>query len=336
MRAVVFDAHGPVSGLQWREDWPEPVVGAGEVKIRVEASSFNGFDPMILRGIPGIRTPFPMTPGGDIAGTVVEQGKSVPNGQWSVGDRVLIQPLMPGHGLMGETLRGGFCEFVCVPPDNLIKIPDNVTFVDAAALPIAYGTAHRLMMNRAKVKAGEKVLILGAAGGVGTCCVQLAKLAGAEVAACTSSEEKAEKLRALGADHVINTSKEDFLEASFRLFGKPKVFTPGGGADIVVNYIGGQAWAKALRATRHSGRVVTCGATDGYDPPTDIRYIWSLELNILGSNVWTIDDLKTLLDYVSKGKLKPAIHSVRKMAEVRISMQEMIDRKVFGKAVLVP
>jgi alcohol dehydrogenase len=336
MRAVVFEGHGEVSGLQWREDWPEPHVGSGEVKIRVEASSFNGFDPMILRGIPGIKTPFPMIPGGDIAGTVVEVGVAVPAGNWSVGDRVLIQPLMPGHGLMGETLRGGFCEFVCVPPGNLIKIPDNVSFVDAAALPIAYGTAHRLLITRAKVTAGEKVLILGATGGVGTCCVQLAKLAGAEVAACTSSEAKGEKLRALGADHIINTAKEDFLEASIRLFGKPKVFSPGGGADIVVNYIGGKTWAQALRATKHSGRVLTCGATDGFDPPTDIRYIWSLELNILGSNVWTIDDLKALLDHVSKGALKPAIHSVRKMADVKISMQELIDRKVFGKAVLTP
>jgi alcohol dehydrogenase len=291
---------------------------------------------MILRGIPGIKTPFPMTPGGDIAGTVVEIGSEVAPGQWSVGHRVLVQPLRPGHGLMGETLPGGFSEYVVVPANNLVRIPDNVSFIDAAALPIAYGTAHRMLMTRAQVKAGEKVLILGAAGGVGTCCVQLAKLAGAEVAACTSSAAKGELLRALGADHVINTSEADFLDESLRLFGKPKVFTPGGGADVVINFIGGATWAKSLRAVRHHGRLLTCGATDGFDPPTDIRYIWSLELNIMGSNVWTISDLEALLSLVSENKLKPAIHSVRPMSEVRISMQELIDRKVFGKAVLIP
>jgi len=336
MRAVVFEAHGDVSGLNLREDWPEPQVEPNEVKIRVQAAAFNGFDPMILRGIPGIKTPLPMIPGGDVAGTVTEIGSDVPKNKFLIGDRVLVQPLRPGRGLMGETIRGGFCEFVSVPASDLVKIPAKVSFVDAAALPIAYGTAHRMLMERGKVKRGDRVLVLGATGGVGTCCVQLAKLAGAEVAACTSSTAKGELLRRLGADHVINTSEEDFVAAAIRLYGKPKVFEQGGGADIVVNFIGGEAWAKSLRTVRHGGRLLTCGATDGFAPPTDIRYIWSLELNIMGSNVWTVADLEALLEHVSNGSLKPVIHSVRKMSDVRISMQELIDRKVFGKAVLTP
>lgn len=336
MRAVVFEAHGDVSGLELRDDWPEPQVAPEEVKIRVQAAAFNGFDPMILRGIPGIKTPLPMIPGGDIAGTIVEIGSDVPKNKFLIGDRVLVQPLRPGQGLMGETIRGGFCEFVSVPASDLVKIPAKVSFVDAAALPIAYGTAHRMLIERGQIKRGDKVLILGATGGVGTCCVQLAKLAGAEVAACTSSTAKGELLRQLGADHVINTSEEDFVAAAIRLYGKPKVFEQGGGADIVVNFIGGESWAKSLRTVRHGGRLLTCGATDGFAPPTDIRYIWSLELNIMGSNVWTVADLEALLEHVSNGTLKPVIHSVRKMSDVRMSMQELKDRKVFGKAVLTP
>jgi alcohol dehydrogenase len=336
MRAVVFDEHGDLDRLEIRE-WPEPRTEPVEVKIKVEAAAFNGFDPMVLNGIPTLKTPLPMIPGGDIAGSIVEIGTEVPPGRWAVGDRVLIQPLQPGRGMIGETLRGGFCDFITVPHRYALKIPDNVSYDDAAALPIAYGTAHRMLTTRAKLARGDKMLILGATGGVGTCCIQLAKLMGAEVAACTSSSAKAIRLKEIGADHVINTSEEDFLDASIRLFGKPKVFGEGGGgADVIINYIGGASWARALRACRRDGRILTCGATDGFDPKTDLRYIWSLELNIVGSNGWTDDDITSLLGLVSEGRLRPVVHSVRKMSEAKVSMGELMDRKVFGKAILVP
>jgi alcohol dehydrogenase len=336
MKAVVFENHGDVSGIEWRE-WPEPEVKPDEVKVRIQAAAFNGFDPMVLKGIPTLKTPLPMIPGGDMAGEIVAIGSDVPAAQWKVGDRVLVMPLQIGKGLMGETMRGGFCEYVSVQHQYLIRLPAAVSYIDAAALPIAYGTAHRMMITRGKVKAGDRVLILGATGGVGTCCVQLAKLAGAEVAACTSSSAKAAQLKALGADHVINTSEQDFVEEVVKLWGKPRVFGEGGGgADIVINFIGGKSWAKSLRAVKRDGRLLTCGATDGYDPQTDIRYIWSFELNIVGSNGWDMDDLRALLDLVAAGRLKPAIASVRKMSDAKVSMQEMVDRKVFGKAILTP
>ena len=223
-----------------------------------------------------------------------------------------------------------------MPQDYLVRIPDDVSFVDAAALPVAYGTAHRMMVGRGKIAAGETVLILGATGGVGTCCVQLAKLAGARVIACTSSSAKAEKLKGIGADHVINTSVQDWVAETRALSGKPRVYGEGGGVDAVVNYIGGESWAQALRTVRRDGRVLTCGATDGYAPPTDLRYIWSYELNIIGANGWEISDLEILLQMIAQKKLAPVIDSVRPMREVKQSMQDLMDRKVFGKAVLVP
>jgi alcohol dehydrogenase len=335
MKAVSFAVHGGIDVLGWN-DWPDPEPAANEALIKVEAAAFNGFDPMVLKGIPTLKTPLPMIPGGDMAGSVAAVGADVPAGRWKRGDRVVVMPLQPGRGMMGETLRGGFCEYVAVPHEHLIKLPDEVSFVQAAALPVAYGTAYRMMITRARVSADERVLVLGATGGVGTCCIQLAKLAGAEVVACTSSEDKAKKLKEIGADHVINTSTVDAFAEAIRLLGKPRVFGPGGGADIVVNYIGGESWAKSLRVAKHGGRVLTCGATDGYDPKTDLRYIWSLELDVLGSNGWTVPDLEALLQLVALKKLEPVIHSVRPMMEAKLSMQEQIDRKVFGKAILVP
>jgi alcohol dehydrogenase len=335
MKAVVFDAHGPLDALEWRP-WHDPVPEPGEVLVKVEAAALNGFDPMVLAGIPTLKTPLPMIPGGDVAGTVAALGPDVPPQSWRMGDRVLVMPLQIGRGMMGETLRGGFCEYVAVPQDYLVRIPDDVSFVDAAALPVAYGTAHRMMVERGKIAAGETVLILGATGGVGTCCVQLAKLAGARAIACTSSSAKAEKLKGIGADHVINTCKQDWVAETRALCGKPRVYGEGGGVDAVVNYIGGESWAQALRTVRRDGRVLTCGATDGYAPPTDLRYIWSYELNIIGANGWEISDLEILLQMIAQKKLAPVIDCVRPMREVKQSMQDLMDRKVFGKAVLVP
>jgi alcohol dehydrogenase len=334
MKAIVFHQHGPLDNLQY-EDFPDPVVGPQECRIRVKAVSLNGFDPMVLRGIPGLRTPLPMIPGADIAGDVVELGAEVDRSRLNVGDRVTVVPNQTRIGMMGETLRGGCCEYVCVSQDYVLPIPNQVSYVEAACLPTAYGTALRMMVDRGKMSKGEKVLILSAAGGVGTCCVQLAKMAGAEVIACASSADRVEKLRALGADHAINTSTQDFVEEVIKMYGKPRIWG-GGGVDVIVNYTGGDTWAKCFRALTRHGRLLTCGATGGYDPKTDIRYIWSFEFNIIGSNGWQISDQIKLLAMVADRRLKPVVHSVRPLREMKESMRELIDRNVFGKAVLVP
>src|ERR1700730_534513 len=239
---------------------------------------------MILRGIPGLRTPMPMIPGADVSGEIVELGAEVDRARWKVGARVAVIPNRKPSGMMGETLRGGACELIAISPDWLLPIPDPVFHVQAAGLPTAYGAAIRMMYTRGQVTAGEKVLILGASGGVGTCCVQLAKLAGCHVVAGTPAADKAAKLSALGADHVIDTSRANYVEEVVKTYGKPRTFEGGGGVDVVVNYTGGASWTECFRALRLRGRLLTCGATAGYDPKTDIRYIWSFEFSIIGSN----------------------------------------------------
>jgi alcohol dehydrogenase len=338
LKAALFHQHGPLENLVY-EDIADPEPAPDECLIRVKAVALNGFDPMILRGIPGLRTPMPMVPGADIAGEIVAAGPQVDGTRWRTGGRVLVVPnrVRDGKmvGMMGETMRGGASDLVAVPQDHLLPIPDAVGDVQAACLPVAYGTARRMMTTRGKIAAGEKVLILGASGGVGTCCVQLAKAAGAEVVACTSSDRKAAMLKALGADHVINTETQDYVQEVIKLYGKPRVWG-GGGVDVIVNYTGGDTWAQCFRALTLNGRLLTCGATAGYDPKTDIRYIWSFEFNIIGSNGWERSDLTDLLDMVAAGLIQPVVDSVRPLSQIRVAMRRLMDREVFGKAVLVP
>jgi alcohol dehydrogenase len=208
----------------------------------------------------------------------------------------------------------------------------------AAALPCAYGTARRMMFTNGRVAAGEKVLILGASGGVGVCCVQLAKLAGATVIAATSSEDKATRLRALGADHIVNYAEEDFVEAIYALYGKPARRGAGSdrGVDVVINYTGGDTWARSLRVLRVGGRLLTCGATAGYDPPEDIRFIWTFELQILGSNGWAREDITALLDLVQSGKLEAVVDETYPLERAAEALARLEDRDVFGKLVIVP
>ena len=332
MKAIVFYSHGGVENLRY-EDLPDPTPGADEVLIRVRAVSLNGFDPMILNGTTSLKTPFPMSPGGDFAGEIVALGSSVNSGTWKLGDRVCPYPYIEGRGMTGETVPGACRELVTMPVQNLLRMPEKLSFVDAAALPIAYGTARRMIETRGAIRSGEKVLILGATGGVGTCCVQLAAAAGAEVIACGSAEWKLARLKEIGATHVIDTSKEDVLKVVRQKFGKPR-YLGGGGVDVVVNYIGGNTWVPSLKALRHQGRLLVCGATAGYAPAEDLRYIWSFELEIIGSDGWTYEDQTALMNMVVEGKLKPVIHSTRPLSETPQALQELIDRKVFGKSVL--
>jgi alcohol dehydrogenase len=333
MRAVVFDHHGPLENVSVREV-PDPSPAADECLVRVRAVSLNGFDPMVLRGIPGLRTPLPMIPGADIAGEIVELGSEVDGATWRVGDRVTAIPNQE-HGMMGETLRGGACELIAVQARYLLPIPDAVSFVDAACLPTAYGTALRMMETRGRVQAGERVLILGASGGVGTCCVQLAKAAGCDVIACASAEWKLDRLRALGADIVIDTSSQNYVDEIRQRYGKPRI-RGGGGVDVIVNYTGGETWAECFRAGKRHARILTCGATAGYAPPTDLRYIWSFEFEILGCNGWTPEDQMELLRRVADGRLKPVVHCALPLERFPEALRDLADRKVFGKAVLLP
>lgn len=332
MRAVVFDEHGPFENLTVRS-LPKPEIKPDECLLEVRAVSLNGFDPMVMRGIPGLKTPLPMIPGADIMGVVVEVGADVPLDRFAVGQRVGIDP-STDTGMMGETRRGGMCEYMAVEERYLVPIPDGVSDIHAACLPTAYATAHRMLFTRGRLVAGEKVLILGASGGVGTSCIQLAKAAGAEVVAVSSTASKAAALKTLGADHVIDASQNDFVEVVRHIYGKPRTRGGDGGVDVCVNYSGGESWAKGFRTVSRGGRILTCGATAGYDPQTDIRYIWSFELTILGCNGWEREDHVQMLNMIDDGRISPVIDRVVDMSEIQSAMRDLAERKVTGKVVL--
>src|SRR5712672_2082234 len=334
MKALLLRQHGGLENLQVVDDHPMPKAGEGQVVIRVKASSFNYHDVFTVKGMPGIKVPLPVVIGLDMAGEIAEIGPGVAG--WKVGERVLVNPLNKKKGLMGEMLDGGMEEFCLVAADQLIRIPAGVSYEDAASLPVAYGTAHRMLVTHNTVKKGDRVLILGASGGVGTGCVILAKLLGAEVIACTSGAQKARRLRELGADEVINYREVDFSKWAIEKYGKPQRRSYDGGVDVVINFTGGDTWVPSLRCLKRGGKLLVCGATAGYDPKEDLRYVWSFELKIIGSNSFYDEDLKGLMDLISRGKMKPVIDKVLPLEQAREGLRLIQDREVIGKVVVTP
>ena len=249
---------------------------------------------------------------------------------------MLVNPVNKKKGLMGEMLDGGMAEYCLVAADQLVAMPDGVSFEDAAALPVAYGTAHRMLITHTTVKAGERVLVLGASGGVGTGCVILPKLLGAEVIACASSAEKLARLKALGADDVLNYTKTDWSKWAVEKYGKPQRRTYDGGVDVVINFTGGDTWVPSLRCLKRGGKLLVCGATAGYDPKEDLRYVWSFELKIIGSNSFYDDDLAALMELIADGKIKPVIDKVLPLDQAREGLRLIADREVIGKVVVTP
>ncbi len=334
MRALLLRQHGSLDNLTVVRDHPVPKAREGHVVIRVRASSFNYHDVFTVRGMPGIKVPLPVVIGLDMAGEVAEVGAGVAG--WKRGDRVLVNPLNKQKGLMGEMLDGGMAEYCLVAADQLLHMPDNVSFEDAASLPVAYGTAHRMLITHDTVKRGERVLILGASGGVGTGCIILAKYLGAHVIACTSSTEKMAKLKALGADEVLNVTETDFSKWAVEKYGKPQRRSYEGGVDVVINFTGGDTWHPSLRCLKRGGKLLVCGATAGYDPKEDLRYIWSFELKIIGSNSFYDDNLNALMALIAEGKLKPEIDKVLPLEEAAEGLRLIQDREVIGKVVVTP
>ncbi|KAA9002716.1 zinc-binding dehydrogenase [Affinibrenneria salicis] len=334
MKALVLLQHGDLEQLQIDENKAMPQTQAGHVVVRVRASSFNYHDVFTVQGMPGIKVPLPVVPGLDLAGTIDRIGEGVTG--WNIGDRVLVNPLKPGVGLMGEMTDGGMAEYALADARQLIAVPDGVTFEQAAALPVAYGTAHRMLITHNTIKAGDKVLILGASGGVGTACVVLAKHLGAEVVACAGSDEKAAALQAIGADHVVNYRRQDFSRWAIDKYGKPQRRTYDGGVDVVINFTGGDTWRPSLKCLKRGGTLLVCGATAGYDPQEDLRYVWSFELNIKGSNSFYQDNLAVLLDMVAAGQITPLIDRVLPLEQAAEGLRLIRDREVLGKVIVTP
>jgi alcohol dehydrogenase len=331
MRAVVIHEHGGRDKLLL-EQVPTPEAGAGHILVRVKACGLNYLDIFVRRGMPGLPIELPRITGGDIAGVIEAVGAGVTS--VSVGQRVLLDPavVLPNGeiGALGENTTGGLAEYIVVPAENAIPLPDDVTFEQAAALPIAYGTAWRMLITRGQVQPGESVFILGASGGVGTGAVQIAKMRGCIVYAAASSADKLERLKGLGADVLVNYAEQP----EFHRFIKGH--THGAGVDVVVNYTGGDTWVKSLKCVKLGGRLLTCGATAGYDPQTDIRYIWRKEMDIRGSDGWQRQDLIDLLEAVRSGQINPVIDRVLPLEETAEGHRLLEDREVFGKVIIVP
>ena len=337
MRAMVLREQGSTATPILETNFPDPLPGEGDVLVRVRATSLNYHDVFTRRGMAGIKVPLPAIMGLDCAGDIAEVGPGVEG--WSAGDRVLIDPRNRVEGgLMGETIPGGLAELCRARAHQLIRIPDQVSYVDAAALPCAYGSALRMMYTIGAVAKGDRVLILGASGGVGVCSIQLAKLAGATVIACAGTTEKLAKLKQLGADYTVNYVERDFVREVYALYGKPARRGAGTnqGVDVVVNYTGGDTWVKSLRCLRVGGRLLTCGATAGYDPPEDIRFIWTFELKILGSNSWDREDLIQVLDLVRSGALRVIVDRTFRLEDAPEALRQLENREVFGKLVVTP
>lgn len=334
MKAAFIEAHGGLDRIRYGE-MPTPVAGPGEALVRVRACGLNHLDLFVLKGMPNVPVAMPRIPGGDASGEVAALGPGVRGP--AIGTRVLIDPEL-GRGVdthinrnrvLGEHLNGGLCEYVAVPAANLVPLPDDVSFEAAATLPIAIGTAWRMLTKRGRLKANEKLLVLGASGGVGSACVQIGRMAGAQVFACASSDVKLDKLRAMGADHGINSMREDFSRAAWDLSGKR-------GMDVIVNFTGGDTLLPSIKALRVGGRLLICGASAGHEATADLRYVWRREVDILGCNSWAREDLEELIELVQRGRIVPPIHSVYPLKDAREAFRVLLDREVVGKAIVAP
>ncbi|WP_053206109.1 zinc-binding dehydrogenase [Jiangella muralis] len=322
--AVVVERGGPEGRVV--QSHPRPVAGPRDVLIRVRACSLNHLDVFVRKGVAGTHLPLPHISGGDIAGEVAGLGAEVSG--LEIGQRVLVDPLIDGKAL-GEDMQGGLAEYAAVPAENCIPLPGDVAYEQAAALPIAYGTARRQLVTRGGLQAGETVAILGAAGGLGTGAVMIAKAVGATVIACAGSPDKLKRLAELGADIVIDSSADDWGAQLWKATGKQ-------GVDLMVDNTGAATWQQSIRATKPGGRVVTCGATSGYEVTQYQPYVWVRELDIRGSNGWRREDLVELLAMVQDGRLKPVIDRVLPLDDIREAERLIEERLVFGKVVITP
>ena len=336
MKAAVITEHGGPGSINIDTSFPDPTPGPEDVILKVGAASLNYHDIFTRNGMPGITVPMPAIMALDFAGEIVEIGRDVKD--WKVGDRVLVDPIdrVGTTGMIGETSHGGLAEYCLVPTHHLVPLPDTISFEDASCLPVAYGTALRMMYTIGDVQPNDKVMILGASGGVGSCAVQLAKARGCEVIACASSQSKLDRLNEIGADQLVNYIDEDFVKWVYRTYGKPHRRQFEKGLDVVVNFTGGDTWVKSLKVLHRGGKILTCGATAGYDPAEDLRYIWSFELKVLGSNGWMREDLFELFRLIEGGSLIPTIDKILPLEDINEGFRLLEDREVFGKVVIKP
>jgi NADPH:quinone reductase-like Zn-dependent oxidoreductase len=315
MKAIRIHADGGLDVLRY-EDAPDPVAGDGEVLVELRAASLNHLDVWLRKGLPSV--PKPRILGADGAGVLA--GSS---------ERVVINPGIYEHGklhIVGETRDGTHAELIAVPRTSVHPIPGDLSFEEAAAFPLAYMTAHRMLVSRARVEPGEWVLIWGIGGGVAGGALALAKALGARVIATSSSDEKLARATELGADATVNHATGDVVA-----FVKE---VTAGGAHVVVDSVGEATWKRTLDAARPEGRIVVCGATTGPNPPAALHRVWWKQLSILGSTMGTPDDFQGVWELIDAGKLRPVVDSVFPLADAAEAHERLEAGRQLGKIVL--
>jgi zinc-binding alcohol dehydrogenase/oxidoreductase len=323
MKAVRIHEDGGPEVLRY-EDADDPVVGPGEVLIRLRAASLNHLDLWTRRGLPS--APKPRILGADGAGVVEATGDET-NG-FATGDPVVINPgLEDGVHILGEHMDGTHAELIAVPADYVHPLPPDLSFAEAAAFPLVFETAYRMLATRAKLQEDEWVLVWGAGGGVASAALVIAKAMGAKVIATSSSDEKLERAREFGADAVVNHESGDVAAAV-------KEATGGHGADVVVEHVGEATWKTSLQAAATEGRIVVCGATSGPNPPAQLHRIWWKQLSILGSTMGTRADFAGAYDLVARGAAKPIVDRTFPLSEAAAAHEYLEAGKQFGKVVL--
>ena len=342
MKAVIFSQHGGPEVLKYTEG-PDPQIKANEVLVEVRACALNHLDVWVRAGLPGIKIPLPHILGDDVAGVVREAGELV---TWTKpGDEVMVQPgVSCGHcveclagrdnmcdeyDMIGYRRDGGYAELLAVPGVNVIPKPGNLSWPEAAALPLVTLTAWHMLVTQARVQPGEDVLIHAAGSGVGSLGIQIARLRGARVIATASSDEKLTKARELGADETVNYTRDDWPK-------EVKKLTNGRGVDVVFEHTGAATWPGSIVSLKKGGRLVTCGATSGYDARTDLRQVFYRHLTILGSMMGSKAELLSAMNFIGTGQIRAVVDRTLPLAEARKAHELMEDRAQFGKLVLMP
>ncbi len=344
MKAVTFHVPGGPEVLKY-EDAPVPQVGPGQVLVRIAAAALNHLDLIVRTRGPGSgpnSLPLPHIGGADAAGVIDEIGAS-PAGSLRVGDRVVVNPglscgrcrycrageqsLCAAFGILGRDARGTFAEYVAVPAGNVHPIPVGLSFVEAAAAPLVMITAWRMLVTQARLQAGERLLVVGAGGGVATAAIQIGRLLGATVYATTGGAEKVRRACALGADVAIDYRTENVVETVRQLTG-------GDGVDVVVDSVGAATFASSIECLGKGGRLATCGATTAPLTQLDIRNLWRKQISLQGSTMANDREFRAVMALLGAGKLRPVIDRVYPLSEARAAQEYLEAAAQFGKVVL--
>ncbi|MFX0015245.1 MAG: zinc-binding dehydrogenase [Promethearchaeota archaeon] len=347
MKAVLLHEFGGINKLKY-EDFPISDPNTNEVLIKVHAVALNHLDLFVRRGIPGLRLEMPHILGSDISGVIERLGEGINPSILSIGQKVVIDPglscricefccageisLCNKYQIIGEHRRGGYAEYITIPAENAIPIPESasLSMIEAAAAPLTFLTAWRMLMTRARLSLGEDVLIIGIGGGVALAALQIAQLMGSRTFVTSSSDEKLAKAKELGADYTINyIENPDYHKIIWQ-------YTNKRGVDVVVDSAGQATFERSLRSLRKGGRLVTCGATTGFEARLNINLLFWRQFDILGSSMGTRNELREVLKFIWEGRLKPVVDRTLPLSDVQTAHQILEEGSQFGKIVMQP